>query len=252
MPNRSFKHEANSRTILGVMILDLGRDKAVSIIDDAFALGKRINVGFANAHALNLAYGNTRFRRALSRFLVLNDGLGTDIASRIKFGRPFIENLNGTDFVPDYLNRTKHRLRIYLIGTARGVVESAAYALSRSYPRHTIVGWRDGYFLGPHDIEQTCCDIRAASADCVLIGMGNPLQELWIDEHGHKTGANLFFAVGALLDFQAGAVQRAPSWIRRLRCEWTYRLLQEPSRLAYRYLVGNFIFLGRMLLDARR
>jgi len=252
MRNREFKQEVNGRTILGVTIRDLSRDKAISSIDDAFALGKRVNVGFANAQTLNVAYSNSDLRSALSRFLVLNDGLGTDIASRIKFGRPFSENLNGTDFVPDYLSRTKHSLRIYLIGTAYRVVERSAQVLARSYPSHIIVGWRDGFFLGPQDIEQTCCDVRAARADCVLVGMGNPLQELWIDEHGHKTGANLFFAVGALFDFQAGKVRRAPLWLRKLRFEWVFRLLQEPLRLARRYLIGNFVFLGRVLADARR
>ncbi len=252
MPNRELKQEVNRRTILGVTIRDQSRDKAIASIDEAFGLGERVNVGFANAQTLNIAYRNYHFQSALSRFLVLNDGLGTDIASRIKFGKPFTENLNGTDFVPDYLSRTKHSLRIYLIGTADGVVGRAAQALRRSYPRHTIVGWRDGFFLGPQDVEQTCCDIRAARANCVLVGMGNPRQELWIDEHGHNTGANLFFAVGALLDFQAGATRRAPLWLRKLRCEWTYRLLREPTRLASRYLIGNFIFLGRMLVDARR
>jgi exopolysaccharide biosynthesis WecB/TagA/CpsF family protein len=86
----------------------------------------------------------------------------------------------------------------------------------------------------------------------VLVGMGNPLQELWIAEHGDKTGARLLFGVGALLDFRAGQVQRAPTWVRNLRCEWIYRLLQEPRRLARRYLVDNFVFLARVLADVRQ
>lgn len=242
----------DARSILGVTIRDLGRDQAISAIDGALSRGERANVCFANAQALNVACDNAHFRAALEGFLVLNDGLGTDIASRIKFGKPFTENLNGTDFVPEYLGRTEHSLRIYLVGTTDAVAARAAQALRRAYPRHTIVGYRNGFFLGPQDVEQTCCDIRAARADCVLVGMGNPLQELWIDEHGEKTGARLFFAVGALLDFQAGSVRRAPAWVRKLRCEWTYRLLQEPMRLAHRYLIGNFVFIGRILVDARR
>lgn len=240
-----------ARSILGVTIRDLGSDQAIATIDGALSRGERANVCFANAQALNVACDNAHFRESLRRFLVLNDGLGTDIASRIKFGKPFTENLNGTDFVPEYLGRTEHSLRIYLVGTTDAVVGRAAQALRRAYPRHTIVGYRNGFFLGPQDVEQTCCDIRAARADCVLVGMGNPLQELWIDEHGEKTGARLFFAVGALLNFQAGSVRRAPSWVRKLRCEWIYRLLQEPLRLARRYLIGNFVFLRRVLADAR-
>jgi len=242
----------NERTILGVNIRDLDRNQAVALIDDALASGQRLNVCFANAQALNVACDNDRFHSALGRFLVLNDGLGADIASRIKFGKPFRDNLNGTDFVPDFLERTQHGLRIFIVGTTDEIVERAAQRLRVTYPRHRIVGWRNGFFLGPQDIEQTCCDIYAARADCVLVGMGNPLQELWIDEYGNDTGASLLIAVGALLDFQAGSVRRAPTWVRNLRCEWTYRLLQEPLRLARRYLVGNFVFLGRVLADAKR
>lgn len=252
MQNSPSIQAASDRTILGVTIRDFGRDQAIATIDEAFANGRRANICFANAQALNVACDDHRFRTALNRFIVLNDGLGADIASRIKFGKPFTDNLNGTDFVPEYLRRTEHSLRIYLMGTTDAAVERAAQALRQSHPRHTIVGYRNGFFLGPQDIEQTCCDICAARADCVLVGMGNPLQELWIDAHGHKTGALLHFAVGALLDFHAGSVRRAPAWVRNLRCEWTYRLLQEPGRLAHRYLIGNFVFLSRILVDVRR
>jgi alpha-1,3-mannosyltransferase len=240
-----------NRTILGVTIMDLSRDQAIAKIDTALSRGTPLGIGFANARVLNMAHSNDRFRSALRRFFVLNDGLGTDVASRLKFGSPFTENLNGTDFVPAYLRRTRHRLRIYLIGTTDEVVARAAQKLQHSYPQHVIVGYRNGFFLGAQDIEQTCCEIRAAHADCVLVGMGNPIQEFWIDEHGAKTSATLFFAVGALLDFEGGSVSRAPVWVRDLRCEWIFRLLQEPLRLAGRYLVGNIVFLSRILADVR-
>ncbi len=241
----------DDRTILGVGIRDLDRTQAIATLDRAIADRESLNVCFANAQALNVACSNEHFRTAMRRFLVLNDGLGTDIASRIKFGRPFRENLNGTDFVPDFLDKTQHELRIYLVGTTDAIVQRAAETFRARYPRHKIVGWRNGFFLGPQDVEQTCCDIRGVRANCVLVGMGNPLQELWIDEHGAKTGATLFLAVGAFLDFQAGHVRRAPLWVRKLRCEWGFRLIQEPMRLAHRYLIGNFVFLGRVFAEVR-
>lgn len=239
------------RNLLGVTIRTRGREQAVSTIDQAFAEGQRLNVGFVNAHSLNIAIGSSPYRAALEQFLVLNDGLGINLASRLKYGKPFAANLNGTDFVPYFLTATVHRLRIFLVGTSDAAVSEAARTLSLRFPRHSFVGCRNGFFDGPNDIEETCQNIRASDADCVLVGMGNPLQELWIDEHGAKTGARLFIGVGALLDFQAGAVRRAPNWVRRWHCEWAYRLAQEPRRLARRYLVGNFVFLGRVLLDVR-
>jgi alpha-1,3-mannosyltransferase len=243
---------AGQRTHLGVTLQTLRREQAISTIDQAFASGQRLNVGFVNAHSLNIATGNERYRSVLERFFVLNDGLGINIASRLKYGKPFAANLNGTDFVPCFLARTRHRLRIYLVGTTDAVVDEAARKMRLRFPRHVIVGSRNGFFQGPEDIEETCRTILASNADGVLVGMGNPLQEFWISEHGAKTGARLLLGVGALLDFQAGVVSRAPDWVRRLHCEWAYRLAQEPRRLAHRYLVGNFVFLGRALLDARR
>lgn len=244
--------ENASRTILGVRIEDLSRDSAIALIDERLAAGLETKICFANAQALNVACDNPDFRKALADFVVLNDGLGTDLACRLKFGHPFTENLNGTDFVPDYLGRTDQTLRIYLVGTNDDTVARAAEVLGHAYPRHSVVGYRNGFFQDRQDIEQTCAEIRQSTANCLLVGMGNPLQELWIAEHGGKTGAKLFFGVGALLDFQAGRVPRAPEWLRSLRCEWIYRLAQEPRRLARRYLIGNLVFLGRVMADARR
>jgi alpha-1,3-mannosyltransferase len=240
------------REIIGVRMRPMGRRCAVAEVDRSFAAGRQLKVSFANAHTLNLASANHRFRAALKNFLVLNDGLGVDIASRYKFGSPFTANLNGTDFMPHFLAHTRHRLRIFLVGTSDAAVTAAAQRLRGRYPRHTVVGQRNGFFTGPEDIEETCRGIRAARTDCVLVGMGNPLQELWIDEFGEKTGAKVLFAVGALFDFEAGNIRRAPAWIRSLRCEWVYRLLQEPRRLAHRYLVGNVLFLSKVLADGHR
>lgn len=240
------------RTIFGVQLRRLDRRQALASIDRAFAAGRPLKVSFANAHTLRLARRNEGFRKVLSDFMVLNDGIGVDIASLALFGNRFVDNLNGTDFVPEFLLRTRHALRIYLVGTSAEAVEKAAYEIRRRYPRHTIVGWRDGFFADDEDREATCDAIRQSGADCVLVGMGNPQQELWISEWGGKTGARLLIGVGALLDFQAGHVQRAPLWVRQLRCEWVYRLAQEPRRLAGRYLVGNAVFLFGVMIDALR
>jgi alpha-1,3-mannosyltransferase len=88
--------------------------------------------------------------------------------------------------------------------------------------------------------------IWASQADVVLVAMGNPRQEMWLAENLEATGCRLGFAVGALFDFLAGDVSRAPIWMRSTRLEWIYRLLREPGRLWRRYLLGNPIFLLRV------
>lgn len=240
------------RKIFGVQLRHLNNRQAIDSLDRSFGAGRRVNVSFANAHALRLARRNAKFRGALKDFQVFNDGIGVDIASLALFGRRFIANLNGTDFVPEFLAKTRHSLRIYLVGTSADAVEKAAGHFKRRYPRHQIVGWRDGFFDSDEEREETADNIRAAQADCVLVGMGNPQQELWISEYGERTGAKLLFGVGALLDFQAGNVRRAPAWVRQIRFEWVYRLMQEPRRLANRYIVGNTMFLFGVMIDALR
>jgi alpha-1,3-mannosyltransferase len=81
----------------------------------------------------------------------------------------------------------------------------------------------------------------------VLVAMGNPRQEMWLAEILEATGCRLGFAVGALFDFLSGDIARAPLWVRSARLEWVYRLLREPKRLWRRYVLGNPIFLLRVL-----
>jgi exopolysaccharide biosynthesis WecB/TagA/CpsF family protein len=77
--------------------------------------------------------------------------------------------------------------------------------------------------------------------------MGVPRQELWISRHLTGASCTMPIAVGALLDFLSGSVPRAPLWMRRMRLEWVYRLWIEPGRLWRRYIVGNPLFLARVI-----
>jgi len=219
---------------------------AVRLIDAHYERGERVAVAFANAHTLNVAARRPDFRKALQNALVLNDGIGVDIASRILYGSSFPENLNGTDFGPNYLRHTKHRFRIFLLGATPGTAECAARRLSALCPQHQIVGCHHGHF-DADNVSEIVDLIRGAEANVILVAMGNPRQELFIDDHLAATGCLLGIGVGALFDFLAGNIPRAMLWVRRWRLEWVYRLIQEPRRLAGRYLVGIPLFLMRIL-----
>src|SRR6185295_17459653 len=95
-------------------------------------------------------------------------------------------------------------------------------------------------------------EIKASGADLLLVAMGNPAQEFWIERHLAATGCRLGIAVGALFDFLAERVSRAPMGLRRLRLEWLYRLALEPGRLWRRYLIGNPLFLARLTREWSR
>lgn len=203
-------------------------------------------VAFCNAHTAEIALKDEAFARALERFLVVNDGIGVEIGARLLEGRGFPENLNGTDFLPRLFGDLSWPARVYLLGAKPGVAEAAATAFAARFPNYVDAGARDGYFAKDEG-RAVAAAVGAAAPDIVLVALGNPAQEMFIAEHFDALGAGAAFGVGALLDFAAGRVSRAPDWVRALRAEWLYRLAQEPRRLARRYLVDTFLFLAAVL-----
>lgn len=235
------------RSILDVPIRTTTRRGAFVLLDRSLNHRSRSLVAFGNANLLNIARADSTFRDALRRFIVLNDGIGTDIASRVLFGSKFPEDLNGTDFVPYFLSRMQRRLRIFLLGAKPGVAQRAASVMAQRYPQHEVVGVQHGF--GDIHSPELLRTIRSLNPNLLLVALGNPTQELWLARNFEATGCTLGIAVGALFDFMAGEYSRAPRWIRSARLEWAYRLSLEPRRLASRYLMGNPSFLGSVLAD---
>jgi alpha-1,3-mannosyltransferase len=236
----------NTRSILDVPIQVTTADAAIKLLDQRFNSREPTRVAFANANVLNIACTTRDYRQALQTSIVFNDGVGVDIASRLLFGSRFPDNLNGTDFTPLYLDKTKHRFRIFLLGGQRGIPDRALCEFAKRFPQHSFVGCRHGYFTHTQSLA-IVNEIRELGTDIVLVALGNPKQENWLAENLTQTGCTLGFGVGALFDFNAGAVRRAPQWVRTIRLEWLYRLLQEPQRLWRRYILGNPTFLFRVI-----
>ena len=223
------------RAISGVEVCSGSPDSWVAEIDAAVPL-RRTCLGYVNTYTAYLLARDESYRAACRGFTLLNDGVGLDIVSLIKYGHRFGANLNGTDFTPYYLKSTRHRYRIYLLGGRPGVAERAAAALKLIAPQHDYVGARHGYYPAADNAE-VVADIKASGATLVLVALGNPQQEMWIADNIDRVGASLAIGVGALFDFLADAVPRAPMWVRRVRMEWLYRMALEPKRLWKRYMV---------------
>ncbi|WP_052208675.1 WecB/TagA/CpsF family glycosyltransferase [Croceibacterium mercuriale] len=232
------------RQILGVNVAALSGPQAVALIVDQVTRRQGGMFAFCNAHTANLANSRADLREALRHATVFNDGIGVDLASRLLYGASFPENLNGTDLTPALLDALPAGTPVFLLGSRPGVAQDAATVLEQ---RHgiTVVGTQHGYFT-PHDEPLLLQQIAASGAALVIVAMGNPWQELWAARN-HEALAAPILCVGAFLDFAAGRVSRAPVTVRNLRLEWAYRLLQEPRRLASRYLLGNATFLAAVL-----
>ncbi len=236
----------DTRPILGVDVVDARSEAVLEYLLGRLASGQKTAVVFANANFLTHSARDPELRRALGQMLVLNDGIAVDLACRIVFGRKFAENLNGTDFTPALLKALPKGTRVFLYGAREHVVSKLAYEIEQDY-RVTVCGWRDGY----SDAESLAEVIDAAQADVVLVALGNPLQERWIDGNRNKVSAPLLVGVGAFFDFATQEVPRAPAMMRALRCEWLFRLMIEPRRLWRRYTVETFEFFRLVLRQAR-
>ena len=242
----SQREEIPTLTILGVRYARLNSSAALAEAERLFAQAAPAWIAIENVHAVNLACSHADNLEAVNRAnLVLNDGKGVMLAALIQ-GSRFPADLNGNFFGPLLLERAAQRgWRVFLLGAEPGIAPRAAQQLMNRYSGLVIAGTHDGYFS---DEEKVIEQIRFANTDLLLVGMGMPRQERWLDHNLHKTGARLGVTVGAFLDFQAGKVPRAPAVLNRLGFEWVYRLIREPRRLWRRYLIGNPLFLLRVLV----
>lgn len=241
-------HETDKdRDILGIRVKALGWTEALDDLERSLAADEpqRI-INFLNAHNANTAMRNADYREGLSRSEVLPDGIGVDIASKAFYGRPFPANLNGTDLVPALLVRVSRPLKVALIGASADVLAKATENFRAATPWHQFFAVADGFF-DRGDSARVLDDLAQLAPDITLVAMGSPTQEVWVDSHFDSRHGRLVFGVGALFDFIAGEVPRAPDFVREMRLEWVFRLGMEPGRLWRRYVIGNPLFLYHVL-----
>lgn len=145
--------------------------------------------------------------------------------------------------------------RVFYLGGAPGVAETAAERLRAEWPGATIAV-RDGYFDMDAEAEAVADQIRAFDPHIVLVGMGMPRQEAWVVRAHERLGACAVFTVGAAFDYEAGVQKAAPRWMGRAGIEWAFRLFADPKRLFFRYCVEPWSLagpaFGDLLKAARR
>jgi N-acetylglucosaminyldiphosphoundecaprenol N-acetyl-beta-D-mannosaminyltransferase len=240
--------------VLGVRIADVYEARALEIVRGMIDRrdGKTRIVYFVNANALNIAASDESYRAVLNAAdCVFGDGTGVRWAARLR-GVRLRDNVNGTDLVPSMLAQSfGPERRYFLLGTDEESIRRAAKHAAEAFPRWTLAGFHHGYLSTPELDAQAVECIRRARADVLLVGMGNPLQEVWIHRHRDCIGVPVCLGVGGLFQYWAGTIRRAPQWLRGSGFEWLGILAQQPAK-ARRYLLGNPLFLARICRDAWR
>lgn len=240
--------------ILGVPIVDISTNEAVELVLDRIDTtgGDPTTIFFANAHTLNLASSDADFHNALrGADFVFGDGTGVRWASKMQ-GHPLKDNVNGTDFTPRLLSTTRGKPRSYfMLGADHRTIDAAADAAQTRFPAWDLVGHHHGYVQSADATNAVIDQINDAGPDVLLVGMGNPIQELWILRNRARIKASVCIGVGGLFDFWSGSVSRAPQWLRAAGHEWLWRLWQQPTKKCKRYIIGNPLYLYRAAMHVR-
>jgi N-acetylglucosaminyldiphosphoundecaprenol N-acetyl-beta-D-mannosaminyltransferase len=239
-------------SILGVRILNVTKSRAVELLENIICNrdGNPRSVFLVNAHTLNLAARDPQYRAILnSGDFVFGDGTGVRWGAKLQ-GVGVLDNLVGTDFIPALLQSTAGRgYSYFMFGGDEQTIAAAAQYAQNAFPGWTLCGSHHGYIKTPKTTSAAIEKINASKPDLLLVGMGNPLQESWIYQYQAQLCAPICIGIGGLFDYWAGNVSRAPKWLRRIGHEWIWRLFQQPHDKTYRYLIGNPLFLARILSE---
>ena len=170
---------------------------------------------------------------------------------------PLPEAIPGSSFFPAFYeyHKNDNNCKIFLLGAMDGVAQKAMEEINKKVGRRMVVGAYSpsyGFEKRNEENEQIYQMINNSEANVVLVGVGCPKQEKWIDKHKSlMPKVDIWMALGATIDFEAGNVKRAPLIWRKIYMEWFYRFLQEPRRLFKRYFIDDmrfFWYFGKQLM----
>jgi N-acetylglucosaminyldiphosphoundecaprenol N-acetyl-beta-D-mannosaminyltransferase len=234
------------------LTLDDAVDRIVELAqnrDGKARLVSTLNVDFL-VNALGTGFSRARHPELLDVLrnsdMVTADGFPILWLSRI-VGKPLPQRVCGSDLVPALAGRARrNKLSLFLLGGAEGVACRAGQLLQAENQGLRIAGTAaptvqtagPGLAEGIADDEALVKKINDSGADILLLGLGNPKQELWFNRNRERLKVPVSIGVGGTFEFITGSTRRAPPWVQRLNLEWLFRISQDPARLWRRYLKG--------------
>jgi N-acetylglucosaminyldiphosphoundecaprenol N-acetyl-beta-D-mannosaminyltransferase len=214
----------------------------------------RMNLMHLNVHNANIAHKQPRLKTLYNAANMLYcDGAGIVWGSKL-MGHKLPMRFTAADWLLDWVAAMRDaKLTVYFVSGEAAVIDKAKAVLDSQVPNHTVVGLHHGYLANnPALSAQVVADINAKQPDIVVVGMGCPIQEYWIEDNRQAINAPVCFAIGATWDYLTGKVPRCPAWMGSNGLEWLFRLCVEPRRMFRRYVVGNPEFMWRVFWQAQK
>ena len=223
--------DCKSIRIMGIDCDAVTKAEVLAYFDDYLAEERCHHIITLNPEMILEAQTNSEFKELLSKAdLKFPDGIGLVYASKI-VGEPLTERVTGIDFANDALIRLAETGKTaYFFGSKPGIAELAAKNMEEKIPGLKVAGFHDGYFK-PGAESAIIEEINASGADMLLLGLGSPKQEFFVQKYKEILKPKVAVGIGGSFDVWSGTLKRAPKFYIDHNIEWLYRLIQEPSRI---------------------
>ncbi len=235
----------NSIPVLNISIENTTTNKLLEEMNCRFLLP--LNIDVAMKFQRDRKFYELYKQHQKETFVVLDSQIIKTLVFII-LGKRFVEKIYGSDFFPAFCryHKKNDKIKIFLLGGMDGVAAEARDILNKDANRDIVVDAISptfGFEKKSDECDRLIKQINQSGANVLALGVGAPKQEKWFYTHADKMpNIKYFFAVGATIDFIANKAKRAPRWISSAGLEWLYRLVQEPKRLARRYLIESVPF----------
>ncbi|MCH7687472.1 MAG: WecB/TagA/CpsF family glycosyltransferase, partial [Planctomycetes bacterium] len=235
--------------ILGIPVHFVGYEEVLSTIARWHNRQEQHYICLSNPHSIMQCRRDEEMRNASRNAgLVLPDGTGVVLAARL-LGYRHQGRVTGPSLMLRVCDKGREpQLRHFFYGGEPRVILRLIEQLEKQFPGIEVAGGFSPPFreLTEKEDEEVVRRINEAQPDIVWVGLGAPKQEKWMASHVGKINAVAMIGVGAAFDFHSGSVHWAPPWLRKIGCEWAFRLIQDPKRLWKRNL-DSFSFLALLM-----
>jgi len=212
----------------------------------------KVLISTLNAHSFNTSVDDGDFKKALqSSYVLLPDGISVVWAKRMLTGEK-IQKIAGADLFFYEMKRVNAMNgKCFFLGSSEDTLKNIRKRALIEYPNVQVHTYSPPYKseFSEEESKLMIDMINEAEPDVLFVGMTAPKQEKWAYQHYGQLKAGHICCIGAVFDFYAGKVKRAPNWMILVGMEWSYRLVKEPRRMWRRYLIGNAKFIGYLLME---
>ncbi len=234
--------DLGKKPVLGIGISAVDYEAAVEKIVNAAKNKQPFGVSALAVHGVMEGFMDPEHKRRLNGLeLVTPDGQHVRWALNILHKTKLDDRVYGPDLTLKTLSAAeKEQLPIYLYGATDEILEKLINNLKVKFPDLKVAGYESSKFrkISSEEKKEVVNRINECGAQIVFVGLGCPRQEVWAFEYKEELQKPIL-AVGAAFAFHAGLLDQAPKWMQDRGLEWFYRLLKEPRRLAYRYMILN-------------